>query len=54
MGIEGAEPVETIDTWPHGEGWLTCLDVGSGDVWQASERGLTRNFHLDEMPAGSD
>ncbi len=35
-----------IDTWAHGEGWLTCLDVGSGTVWQANEAGGTRSFDL--------
>jgi serine/threonine protein phosphatase 1 len=35
-----------IDTWAHGEGWLTCLDVGSGRVWQANEAGETRGFDL--------
>jgi len=37
-----------IDTWAHGGGWLTCLDVGSGTVWQASESGKRRRFHLDD------
>ena len=31
-----------IDTWVYGDGWLTCLDVKSGDYWQANERGETR------------
>ena len=35
-----------IDTWAHGDGWLTCLDVGSGAVWQANEAGETRLFEL--------
>lgn len=35
-----------IDTWAHGGGWLTCLDVGSGTVWQANEAGETRGFDL--------
>lgn len=35
-----------IDTWAHGDGWLTCLDVGSGAVWQANEAGETRRFEL--------
>jgi serine/threonine protein phosphatase 1 len=38
-----------IDTWAHGEGWLTCLDVGSGAVWQANEAGDKRQFMLDEV-----
>jgi serine/threonine protein phosphatase 1 len=38
-----------IDTWAHGEGWLTCLEVESGTVWQANEAGETRRFMLDEI-----
>lgn len=38
-----------IDTWAHGEGWLTCLDVESGTVWQANEAGDKRQFMLDEV-----
>ncbi|EYF02688.1 metallophosphoesterase family protein [Chondromyces apiculatus] len=28
-----------IDTWACGAGWLTCLDVGSGQLWQANQEG---------------
>jgi serine/threonine protein phosphatase 1 len=28
-----------IDTWVYGEGWLTCLDVISGKVWQTNQKG---------------
>jgi calcineurin-like phosphoesterase family protein len=38
-----------IDTHAHDGGWLTCLDVTSGNVWQANERGETRKFHLDSF-----
>jgi len=32
-----------IDTKVYAEdGWLTCLDVDSGKIWQANERGETR------------
>jgi Calcineurin-like phosphoesterase len=31
-----------IDTWVYGDGWLTCLDVESGEYWQANEYGQTR------------
>ena len=37
-----------IDTWAHGGGWLSCLDVGSGTVWQANEAGDTRSFSKDK------
>lgn len=37
-----------IDTFAHGGGWLTCLDVSSEDgrYWQASEYGETREAVL--------
>ena len=38
-----------IDTWGYGGGWLSCLDVDSGRIWQANERGETRKFWLDEI-----
>jgi len=36
-----------IDTWAHGGGWLSCLDVTSGTVWQANENGETRTLSLE-------
>jgi serine/threonine protein phosphatase 1 len=38
-----------IDTWAHGRGWLTCLDVTTGQVWQAGEPGARRVGWLDDM-----
>ena len=35
-----------IDTWAYGDGWLTCLDVESGEYWQANEFGHTRSSGL--------
>lgn len=35
-----------IDTWACGGGWLSCLDVESGTIWQANEAGDTRRFTL--------
>jgi len=37
-----------IDTWAHGGGWLSCLDVASGTIWQANEAGDTRRFSIHE------
>jgi serine/threonine protein phosphatase 1 len=37
-----------IDTNVYDGGWLTCLDVLSGQVWQANERGETRTGLLHE------
>lgn len=41
-----------IDTWACGRGWLTCLHVESGAIWQANEAGETRQMMLDELDAG--
>jgi serine/threonine protein phosphatase 1 len=35
-----------IDTWAYGDGWLTCLDVETGEYWQAQELGQTRTGSL--------
>ncbi len=35
-----------IDTGPAVGGWLTCLDPGSGQYWQADERGNARGGEL--------
>ena len=48
---ESGEPANNgdaicIDTWAYGEGWLSCLDVESGTVWQANEAGETRMVSL--------
>jgi serine/threonine protein phosphatase 1 len=39
-----------IDTRVYDNGWLTCLDVDTGHLWQANQRGDTRRLHLDELP----
>ncbi len=38
-----------IDTWAYGGGWLSCLHVESGIIWQANGRGETRRLWLDEI-----
>jgi serine/threonine protein phosphatase 1 len=38
-----------IDTWAYGDGWLTCLDVNSGRIWQANQRGQQRTGWLDDF-----
>jgi len=35
-----------IDTFAYGGKWLTCLDSGSDEIWQASQSGETRRDHL--------
>ena len=34
--------VKCIDTFCHGGGWLTALEVNSGQVWQANQSGVVR------------
>jgi len=34
--------LKCIDTWCYGNGWLTALDVESGQVWQADKDGRLR------------
>jgi serine/threonine protein phosphatase 1 len=36
--------LKCIDTWCYGEGWLTALDVSSGQLWQADKHGKMRRF----------
>jgi serine/threonine protein phosphatase 1 len=38
-----------IDTWAYGDGWLTCLDVTTGRVWQANQSGRVRTLWLSEV-----
>jgi hypothetical protein len=38
-----------IDTFVYGDGWLTCLNVTTGQIWQANQRRQTRAFHIDDL-----
>jgi len=38
-----------IDTWAYGDGWLSCLDVDSGTIWQANEAGARRVLAVNEL-----
>ena len=42
-----------VDTGACKGGWLTCLDVDTGQCWQANESGNTRKLWLDERSGGS-
>lgn len=39
-----------IDTWACGNGWLSCLEVETGTLFQANQNGHTRCLNLDECP----
>lgn len=36
-----------LDTLAYGGGWLTCLDVKTGQYWQANQKGEHRSDYLD-------
>ena len=38
-----------IDTWVYGKGWLTCLDVTTGRIWQANQKGEHQTAWLDDF-----
>lgn len=38
-----------IDTWVYGQGWLTCLDVNTGQLWQANQQGEKRHARLEDV-----
>ncbi len=37
-----------LDTWVYGRGWLTCLDVTGGRVWQANQKGERRTAKIED------
>ena len=41
-----------IDTWAHGHGWLTALDVRSGRIWQANQFRQHRELQLEDFLEG--
>ncbi|MDQ3815530.1 MAG: serine/threonine protein phosphatase, partial [Armatimonadota bacterium] len=38
-----------IDTCVYGQGWLTCLDVTSGKVWQTNQAGQQRTAWIHDF-----
>jgi serine/threonine protein phosphatase 1 len=44
--------VLAIDTYCYGDQWLTALDVESGKIWQANNRGDLRMTTLGDSPLG--
>ena len=43
-----------IDTWVYGDGWLTCLEVETGRIWQANRRGELRRGWLPDPEEKAD
>ena len=49
-GLPKSNPYSVcIDTWACGDGWLSCLHVESGMIWQSNQRGVTRRLWLDDL-----
>ena len=38
-----------LDTWACGDGWLTCLDVYGGQVWQANQQGQVQLANIEDF-----
>nr|WP_124976418.1 metallophosphoesterase family protein [Aphanothece sacrum] len=38
-----------IDTWACGKGWLSCLDVNSGQLWQTNQKGQIRTGSIEDF-----
>lgn len=38
-----------LDTWACGEGWLTGLDLESGRVWQANQKGQVKTAWIEDF-----
>ncbi len=38
-----------IDTWACGAGWLTCLDVYGGQIWQTNQQGQVRMGRIEQF-----
>ena len=38
-----------IDTWACGGGWLTCLDVYGGQVWQTNQQGQIQKSRIEQF-----
>ncbi len=38
-----------IDTWACGEGWLTCLDVYGGQIWQTNQKGQVKQSRIEQF-----
>lgn len=38
-----------IDTWACGLGWLTCLDVYGGQIWQTNQQGKVQMSRIEQF-----
>lgn len=42
-----------IDTWACGTGWLTCLDVYQGKIWQTNQLGQVKTSQIENFLSSS-
>ncbi|MBN2021582.1 MAG: metallophosphoesterase [Pirellulales bacterium] len=42
--------LKCIDTWIYGDGWLTLMDVRTGQIWQADKQGRPREETGEREP----
>ncbi len=40
-----------IDTWACGQGWLTCLEVETGKIWQTNQKGEVQRGNIQDFAA---
>lgn len=38
-----------LDTWACGQGWLTCLDVDTGKIWQTNQHGQVKTGNIKDF-----
>jgi serine/threonine protein phosphatase 1 len=43
-----------IDTWACGTGWLTCLDVYGGKIWQTNQQGEVKTSQIQDFFCSSN
>jgi serine/threonine protein phosphatase 1 len=57
-GLPNVKPFAIcLDTWVYGQGWLTCLEVETGDLVQANQAGELRRITLKDLaeaPSNAD
>ena len=42
-----------LDTWACGEGWLSCLDIYGGQIWQVNQQGQIKTANIKDFTVPS-
>lgn len=54
-GLPNVKPFAIcLDTWVYGQGWLTCLEVKTGQLVQANQSGKLRKMSLSNLMESPD